>query len=159
MSPQPDASSSEIRKNLGVAECHTEQWEVPSNTVTDHQTSGWHWGEALFSCRLFRTPSLALNFTCQSISPSFQLTILLNLSSFLSIGHFFWFLQTCTNKKSALNILGKYPCISNMFGEDEIHLCLWFKAVFVRKEIGKCWPKGKAKTEIHTAQWFSLKNK
>lgn len=45
-----------------------------------------------------------------------------------------------------------------MFGEDEIHLRLWFKAVFVRKEIGKCWSKGKAKTEIYTAQRFSLKN-
>lgn len=38
--------------------------------------------------------------------------------------------------KLALHILGKYPCISNMFGEDEVHLFLQLKMVFVRNGTG-----------------------
>lgn len=137
-------------------------WAVggPQQLSLTHWTSGWHWGEAFF-CHLFMwllplgaELSLPVNFSFFPINYPSQRKFLPQHRLFLLV-----LSNMYKHEISTLSILGKYPCISNVFGEDEVHLRLWFKAVFVRNEIGKRWSKEKAKSEIHTDQWFSLKNK
>lgn len=75
---------------------------------------------------------LAVKFLFFSSNCSSKLRFFPQYSLFLLV------LQTCTDMKLALHVLGKYPRILNIFGEAKVSLGLRSKMVFVNNETLKC---------------------
>lgn len=94
----------------------------------------------------------------------FPITCPSKLRFFPQFSLFLLVLQTCTDMKLALNVLGKYPWIPNIFGETEVSLGVRLKMISVKTWMNE-WMKLGNVDQKKGKDWnpytsvFSLKKK